>query len=57
MRAAGECTLRWKGRDYALTDPELTPDASANAPGFTAFQRRMMARFGIQTAVRLRHRD
>lgn len=54
VRAAGACTLRWKGRDYPLTGPELIQDAGS-APGFTPFQRRMMTRFGIKVAVRLRH--
>ena len=55
VRAAGGCTLRWKGHDYALTDPELIPDV-AHAPGFGPFQRRMMARLGITDALRLRYR-
>lgn len=56
VRAAGGCTIRWKGRDYAVGQPEVIRDPAARAPGFSAFERRAMTRFGIQHALRLRHR-
>jgi len=57
VRAAGECTIRWKGRDYQLGDPEVIDQAAMVGPGFSAFQRTMMARLGIAQALRLRHRN
>ena len=57
VRAAGECTIRWKGRDYQLVDPEVIDQAAMVGRGFSAFQRTMMARLGIAQALRLRHRN
>jgi deazaflavin-dependent oxidoreductase (nitroreductase family) len=56
VRAAGECVIRWKGRDYPLVDPRVI-DRTAAGAGFSDFQRSAMARFGITQALRLRHRD
>src|SRR5215217_1667007 len=53
VRAAGECTIRWKDRDYSLVDPEVIGDAAATAPGFSAPERAMMTRLGIRQALRL----
>jgi deazaflavin-dependent oxidoreductase (nitroreductase family) len=53
VRAAGGCVIRWKGRDYHVEQPEVLDLAQA-AAAFGAFQRRMMARFGIKQALRLR---
>jgi deazaflavin-dependent oxidoreductase (nitroreductase family) len=55
VRAAGGCTIRWRGRDYPLTEPELLVGEAARAR-FGAFQRLAMARIGIDEALRLRHR-
>ena len=55
VRAAGECAIRWKGRDYSLVDPEVIGDAAA-APGFGALERAVMTRLGIRQALRLRLR-
>jgi deazaflavin-dependent oxidoreductase (nitroreductase family) len=55
VRAAGECVIRWKGRDYALAQPEVLDVAVASA-AFGAFQRSMLTRFGITRSLRLRHR-
>ena len=49
VRAAGECTIRWKGRDYAMLRPEVLDTATA-AAAFDPRQRDMMARFGINKA-------
>src|SRR5215216_4915408 len=46
-RAAGECTIRWKDRDYSMVDPEVIGNAPAAAPGFSALERAMMTRLGI----------
>ena len=54
VRAAGECTIRWKGRDYAMLRPEVLDTATA-AAAFDPRQRDMMARFGINKALRLHH--
>ena len=53
VRAAGECTIRWKDRDYSLVNPEVIADAAAAAPGFSARERAMMTRFGIRQALHL----
>jgi deazaflavin-dependent oxidoreductase (nitroreductase family) len=53
VRAAGECVIRWKGRDYPLGPPELLTDPAAVRAGFGAFERAAMTRFGIDQCVRL----
>src|SRR5207248_11373611 len=55
VRAAGECVIRWRGRDYPLVQPELIADPAAVRASFHALERAAMTRFGI-TALRLRHR-
>jgi len=57
VRAAGECVIRWKGRDYPLVQPEVIDDPAAERAGFGAFERAMMARLGITHCLRLRHRS
>ncbi len=54
-RAAGECVVRWKGRDYPLVQPELLDSAAAKA-AFGASQQAAMARFGIIQCLRLHDR-
>src|SRR5437870_13153458 len=56
VRAAGECVIRWKGRDYPLAQPEVL-DAAAAKAAFGAFERAMMTRLGIDHCLRLRHRS
>lgn len=56
VRASGECTIRWKGRDYSLVDPEVLGNAAA-APGFSARERAIMTRLGIKQALRLHRRS
>jgi deazaflavin-dependent oxidoreductase (nitroreductase family) len=53
VRAAGGCTIRWKGRDYVLVDPEVI-DAAAAQKAFPALQWAGMRRFGIRQCLRLR---
>jgi deazaflavin-dependent oxidoreductase (nitroreductase family) len=46
VKAAGECGVRWKGRNYRMSRPELiTADAARGS--FSAFQRAVSARVGI----------
>ena len=55
VRAAGECGIRWKGRDYTVVQPEVIDAATARA-AFGAFERAIMSRFGIHYCLRLRLR-
>jgi deazaflavin-dependent oxidoreductase (nitroreductase family) len=58
VRKAGECVIRWKGRDYNLAQPEVLDAASAAVtPAFSRPQRAMLSRLGINQALRLRLRD
>jgi deazaflavin-dependent oxidoreductase (nitroreductase family) len=56
VRAAGECVIRWKGREYPLVQPEVIDDLHGAQAGFSGFERVIMARFGITHSLRLRHR-
>ena|SRR5438552_669420 len=56
VRTAGECVICWKGRDYALVQPELIDPAAARA-SFGAFEQAIMTRLGIEHYLRLRHRN
>jgi hypothetical protein len=56
VRTAGECVIRWKGRDYPMVDPQvIDTSAEANA-GFNGFERAALVRFGISQALRLQHK-
>ena len=55
VRAAGECVIRWKGRDYPLVQPEVL-DATAAQTAFSASQRAALVRFGINHVLRLHQR-
>ena len=55
VRAAGECVIRWKGRDYPLAQPEVL-DATAAQAAFSASQRAALVRFGINHVLRLHQR-
>ena len=55
VRAAGGCTVRWKGRNYVLAGPELIGAGDA-AAFFSGYQRAMLPRIGIRQFLRLRHR-
>ena len=52
VRAAGECRMRWKGRDYLLDRPEVLDTATARDE-FSGFQRMAMKRLGIARSLRL----
>jgi deazaflavin-dependent oxidoreductase (nitroreductase family) len=53
VRAAGGCGIRWKDRDYVLTDPQVV-EAAAAGTTFGGFQRSMMRRLNIRKVMRLR---
>src|ERR671935_2621394 len=52
VRAAGGCVIRWKGRDYALAEPEVM-DVAAASGAFSAAQLKLMPRLGITQCLRL----
>lgn len=56
VRAAGGCTIRWKGRDYEVVDPEVL-DTEAAMAAFGSTQRAALGRFGIRQVARLRFRS
>lgn len=56
VRAAGGCTIHWKGRDYSMVEPVVLDAASARAE-FSGPTRAFMARFGIKQVVKLRFRE
>jgi deazaflavin-dependent oxidoreductase (nitroreductase family) len=56
VHAAGECVIRWKGRDYPMVQPEVIDVATARA-AFGAMQQSMMNRFAITHCLRLHHRS
>jgi deazaflavin-dependent oxidoreductase (nitroreductase family) len=53
VRAAGGCTIHWKGRHYAMVQPEVI-DATTARNAFPSVQWAGMRRFGIQQCLRLR---
>jgi deazaflavin-dependent oxidoreductase (nitroreductase family) len=54
IRAAGGCTVRWKGRDFQMSNPEVM-DAPAVSAAFSPWQAQGMRRFNIQQCLLLRH--
>ena len=54
--AAGECTIRWRGRDYLATEPTMVGVAEA-ASVFTPVLRAMMRLSGVRTCLRLRRTE
>src|SRR5919197_817662 len=57
VRAAGECVLRWKGRDYDMALPELIDDPASARASFGSFEWAMMRVLGIEQWLRLCHRN
>lgn len=51
--AAGGCTIRWKGAEYAMTDPVVL-DQEAALPAFNAIEARLLRALGIQGILRVR---
>lgn len=56
LTAAGEGTIRWKGRDYPVVQPEVIDVADAK-PYFSATQQVGMKRFHIEQCVKLRDKS
>jgi deazaflavin-dependent oxidoreductase (nitroreductase family) len=54
LRAAGGGTLRWKGKTYAVTDPTYV-DKDEVLTAITGVRRRMLERWPLEDALRLRH--
>lgn len=54
IRAAGGCVVRWKGRDYVMTRPEVL-DAESARTAFSRVQLEGMRRFNIRQVLLLRH--
>jgi deazaflavin-dependent oxidoreductase (nitroreductase family) len=55
VRAAGECVIRWKGRDYPMVQPEVL-EAAAAKDVFSGLLQSGLSRFGITHVLRLHHR-
>jgi deazaflavin-dependent oxidoreductase (nitroreductase family) len=53
--AAGGCEIDWKGRRYALVDPEIIDWATART-AFSIPERILLRAIGMTSFVRLRHR-
>jgi deazaflavin-dependent oxidoreductase (nitroreductase family) len=47
VEAAGRCTIRWRGQDYAEQDPQPV-DRDAVADAFSTLERSMMGPLGIR---------
>lgn len=54
LRAAGKCTIRWNGADYAVTDPVIVEMAAARS-AFTRTERALLPLMGIERFVRVRY--
>ena len=52
--AEGGCTVRWKGADYPLTEPEIV-DWKTVRSSFYPAERVLVPLIGIERFVRLRH--
>jgi deazaflavin-dependent oxidoreductase (nitroreductase family) len=58
VRAAGECVIRWRGREFVLSDPQVIDATSAaGLVDFNSIQRAGMRRFGIKQCLRLRFKN
>ena len=58
VRAAGECVIRWKGRDFVLANPEVLDATSAAAMAdFSSFQQAGLRHFGIKQCLRLHFKN
>jgi hypothetical protein len=51
---AGGCVVRWKGRDYPMTQPQVI-DADAASAAFSSWRVQGMRRFNIRQYLLLRH--
>ncbi len=53
IRAAGGCRLRWKGRSFELSNPEVVAQPQVRV-SFGPFERLFIRRFGVNQYLRLR---
>ena len=53
VMATGECTIRWKGRDYRATEPRVIGSTEAES-AFNPVLRTMMRALKIQTCLTMR---
>jgi hypothetical protein len=56
VMAAGECVIRWNGRDHHAVDPEVV-DRAVGAQAFGPIPRFLLQFVGIDHLVRLRRTD
>jgi hypothetical protein len=56
IRAGGGCAVRWKGRDYAMTQPEVL-DAAAVSSAFGGLQVYAMRRLNTRQCLLLPPRE
>jgi deazaflavin-dependent oxidoreductase (nitroreductase family) len=56
VKAAGECVIRWKGRDYPMVQPELIDDPAVAGASFSATERAFITRLRIKHFLRLHYR-
>ncbi len=56
IKAAGGATLRWKGKDYRVAEPEVIEAAEA-MPSFNRVERAGIKAFGMQRFARVRRVD
>lgn len=54
LRAAGGGTVRWRGKTYAVSDPTYV-DKAEILTATRGIQRKMIGRWPLQDALRLRH--
>lgn len=54
VRAAGGCTIRWNGADYAVIDPEIVELETAR-PAFSRIEQALLPLLGIERFVRMRY--
>ncbi len=54
VRAAGGCTIRWNGVDYAVVDPEIVELETAR-PAFARIEQALLPLLGIERFVRVRY--
>jgi deazaflavin-dependent oxidoreductase (nitroreductase family) len=54
VRAAGGCTIRWNGADYAVVDPEIVELETAR-PAFSRIEQALLPLLGIERFVQVRY--
>jgi deazaflavin-dependent oxidoreductase (nitroreductase family) len=54
VRAAGGCTIEWKGKSYPVGEPEIMDRAAARS-AFSPVERLLLPLMGINLFMHLRH--